>query len=679
MGDRTARGRAAAPSRGGGDGRPEAERQCSDRRRRRLCANRNGGRSRLQPRAVAGGAGRSGARAARGGAPRTARPDRTGSARGPDRGEPLFRACGRVPGHIGRAGGGAGVDRAGSVRRRGVWCAGVARCASRHAGRGSARAGVARRRAAGDDRAGPGGGGDTEPMKMTRIAAGIVALALAGACSAPGAAPADLPDADSEERPAVVETRWTDRTELFVEYPVLVAGETSRFAIHLTDLVTFEPVRTGRAAVVLSGAGDEMFTADAPGRPGIFGVDVTPPVAGTYDLEIRLDAPGLADRHRLGSVTVHGSLDAAAGASAAAGDDAGTIPFLKEQQWTLDFATASAEVRPVADSLAIAAEIAPRTGGRADVTMPVAGRLAEELPLLPIGSFVARGDTLAEVIPHSGHGEDRPALELDVAEARSVLELSRATHARVDRLVEAGAVPERRQFEARVAEETAEARLHAAEAHLAQLDATRTGQGNGASDVRFVLRAPIAGVVAFSDATPGASVEAATRLFQVVAVDRVHVVGSVPEAALPRIADLAGAEVDVPGLGAPVPLDRLVAVGRVLDPVARTVPITYELRDPDPRIAIGQAVELRLFLSAATETVTVPESAVVDDAGQPVIFVQVGGESFERRPVTLGNREGGAVQVAGDVAPGERIVVRGAPLIRLAALSPQVPAHGHTH
>ena len=430
--------------------------------------------------------------------------------------------------------------------------------------------------------------------------------------------------------------------------------------------------------VVLGGAGDETFTVDGPGRPGIYGIDVTPSAAGAYDLEIRLDAPGLADRHRLGSVTV-GSPGAAFAAGAAGEDDDGTIPFVKEQQWTLDFATAPAEVRPVADSLVIAAEIAPRTGGRADVTMPVAGRLAEELPSLPIGSLVARGDTLAEVIPHSGHGEDRPALELEVAEARSALELSRAARARVDRLVEAGAVPERRQLEARVAEETAEARLQAAEAHLAQLDATRTGRGEGARDVRFVLRAPIAGVVAFSDATPGASVEPATRLFQLVAVDPVHVVGSVPEAALPRIADLAGAELDVPGLEVPVPLDRLVAVGRVLDPVARTVPITYELHDPDPRIAIGHAVALRLFLSAVTETVTVPESAVVDDAGQPVIFVHVAGESFERRPVTLGNREGRAVQVTGDVAPGERIVVRGAPLIRLAALSPQVPAHGHTH
>ena len=158
-----------------------------------------------------------------------------------------------------------------------------------------------------------------------------------------------------------------------------------------------------------------------------------------------------------------------------------------------------------------------------------------------------------------------------------------------------------------------------------------------------------------------------------------HVAGALPEAALARIDELAGAELNVPGFDAPLKLDRLVAVGRVLDPASRTVPITYELRNPDRRIAIGQAVALRLFISAATAAVTVPESAIVDDAGQPVVFVQTGGESFERRAVVLGNREGGYVQVAGDVAPGERVVIRGAPFIRLAALSPQVPAHGHVH
>ena len=187
------------------------------------------------------------------------------------------------------------------------------------------------------------------------------------------------------------------------------------------------------------------------------------------------------------------------------------------------------------------------------------------------------------------------------------------------------------------------------------------------------------GIVAESSATPGASVVEGTRLFQIVALDRVHIVGALPEAALPRIDELVGAELDAPGLSVPIVLDRLIAIGRVLDPEARTVPIIYELRDPDRRLAIGQAVSMRVFVAAATQAVTVPESAVVDDAGQPVVFVQVAGESFERHAVQLGNRESGSVQITGDIRAGDRVVVRGAPFIRLAALSPQVPAHGHTH
>ena len=496
---------------------------------------------------------------------------------------------------------------------------------------------------------------------------------LAAACSGSSPAATEVPEAED----AVVETRWSERTELFMEYPPLVAGETGRFTVHFTRLAGFEPVRAGRVEVRLSGADAQAFEVDGPDGPGHFGIDVTPARAGRYSLSVALDAGTLADRHELGEVEVLPAGTTPDRSSEPPGDE--SIPFLKEQQWTLGIATAAADMRPIADSLVIAANIEPRTGGRADVTTPVTGRLADDLPPWPVGAPVSRGATLAEIVPHSGHGEDRPELELAVAEARNALELVRADRARVERLVAAGALPERRRLESGLAERTAEARLAAAEEHLAQLDATRTGQGEVGHDTRFVLRAPLSGVVAESDATAGASVEAGARLFRLVAVDRVHVVGAVPEAALARIDDLVGAELNVPGLAAPLPLDRLVAVGRVLDPAARTVPITYELRNPDRRIAIGQAVSLRMFVSAATEAVTVPESAIVDDAGQPVIFVQVAGESFERRAVVLGNREGGSVQVAGDIAPGERVVVRGAPFIRLAALSPQVPAHGHVH
>ena len=513
------------------------------------------------------------------------------------------------------------------------------------------------------------------------VVRGAVACAGSlGAAACIGAGPVATDAIEASEPPPVVETRWTERSELFVEYPPLVEGRTSRFAIHFTDLESFEPVRAGRAVVHLrSGQNDaQEFSVEAPGRPGIFGVDVTPARAGRFRLELVLDAPGLADRHDLGDVMVAEASDAAPPTATEESAD-GAIPFLKEQQWTLDFATAPAERREIGESLELAAEVEPRTGGQVDVTTPVAGRLAGDLPARGVGSEVTRGDTLAEVVPHSGHGEDRPALELAVAEARDAQELARAERARVDRLVEVGALPARRQLEVRLAVQTAAARVRAAEAHLSQLDATRMGEGEAGRDIRFVLRAPMSGVVAASDATPGASVEEGARLFRLVAIDRVHIVGALPEATLSRVDELVGAELTVPGRAGSIALDRLVAVGRVLDPGARTVPIIYELSDPDPWLAIGQAVTLRVFVSATTDAVTVPDSAIVDDGGQPVVFVQVGGEGFERRAVMLGNREAGTVQITGDVAPGERVVVRGAPFIRLAALSPQVPAHGHTH
>ena len=58
-------------------------------------------------------------------------------------------------------------------------------------------------------------------------------------------------DGDGVERPTVAVTRWTDRTELFMEYPVFMAGESGRSAVHLTDLATFAPLSSGEVIVSL--------------------------------------------------------------------------------------------------------------------------------------------------------------------------------------------------------------------------------------------------------------------------------------------------------------------------------------------------------------------------------------------------------------------------------------------
>src|SRR5205814_4965809 len=107
--------------------------------------------------------------------------------------------------------------------------------------------------------------------------------------------------------------------------------------------------------------------------------------------------------------------------------------------------------------------------------------------------------------------------------------------------------------------------------------------------------------------------------------------------------------------------------------------VTYETDNRDHRLAVNQTVFLRLLLAPATKSPVVPESAIIDDAGRPVVFVQRAGETFLRRPVKLGVRNSGLVQVIEGLNPGDRVVTKGAYLIRLSTMSSAVPAHGHVH
>ncbi|NIR58123.1 MAG: efflux RND transporter periplasmic adaptor subunit, partial [Gammaproteobacteria bacterium] len=53
----------------------------------------------------------------------------------------------------------------------------------------------------------------------------------------------------------LIYTDYTDLTELFVEFPALVAGESSTFAAHVTRLSDYEPLISGRLDVVLEADG----------------------------------------------------------------------------------------------------------------------------------------------------------------------------------------------------------------------------------------------------------------------------------------------------------------------------------------------------------------------------------------------------------------------------------------
>lgn len=510
---------------------------------------------------------------------------------------------------------------------------------------------------------------------MTKwIGVTLIVAVLAG-CNK--SAPEPPTKAAKEEGPeGFAVTRWGPRTELFMEYPALIAGQTGRFAVHLTRLDNFKPLRSGRVEVQLASAeGVQRFSADGPSRPGIFGVDVKLGKAGNYSMTVELRSAEANDSHTIGAVIVYADT-AAAMKHLVEEKKEETIAFLKEQQWALDFATEPVGQQTVRASIEAPGEVQGRAGSQGDVLAPLDGRLVEAVTI-PIGQTISKGQVVARIAPPTSAPADFPSLQLAKVEAENALRFATRDRERVQRLVDAGAVPGRRLEEARNTETTATVRLKTAEERIAQYESTRNASGDPASRW-FVVKAPISGTVIESRAVAGGNVRAGDVLFRVLDIDRVYVSAIVPEGEMPRLRQMSGAELQA-GEDVPKPLGNLVSIGRIVDPQSRTVPVIYEVDNRDKRLAIGQSVRVRLFTSSSETAPAVRETAVVDDAGRPVVFVQLAGEAFARRPVKLGNRQNEYVQIVEGVRLGERVVTKGAYLIRLAAMSSSIPAHGHVH
>lgn len=509
---------------------------------------------------------------------------------------------------------------------------------------------------------------------MKRILMPLILFCLLTSCGKE----ASLPRTSEAPKPISV-THWTEKTELFMELPKLVAGETARFAVHLTDLRSFKPVARSHLIVQLvsSEGTSEVFATDAPSQPGMFTVEVSPKTAGTYSMAVQLTCPDLQDLHALGSVTVYA--DAAQAGAAPPEEEGESISFLKEQQWAMEFTTETAQERTVRQSFKVPGEIRPRAGGQAEVTAPTAGRLSSKHVPVAIGTLVTKDQVLAALIPRAANPADRASLELAVSEATTALGVAQKNLDRVERLLAAGAVPAKQAEEAKARQSIAAARLAAAQRRLDQYERTRQAEGEPGNETLFLLRSPISGVVTESQATAGAGVEEGESLYKVVAVDTVYAVANVPESEALRLSRLSGAEIEVPGADEPMALGKPVSIGRVVDPESRTLDVIYAANNSQRLLAIGQSVFIRLYTSAMVKAVAIPSSAVIDEGGRPVVFVQVGGESFQQRPVRLGSEDTGYMQVLDGIKPGERVVTQGAYLIRLAALSTQIPAHGHVH
>ncbi len=522
---------------------------------------------------------------------------------------------------------------------------------------------------------------------MTRAATpllplAVLALALLPACRDAG------PEGDEhagEAEPWSV-TAWSEHYELFAETDPLIAGREAPSHAHFTVLDDFSALDRGSVTGILRGGGrEETFHAPSPLRPGIFQVVFRPAREGTFDLVFRVEERGRREEIAAGRVRV-GTAESPGGLvepppGTPAEDAAGGEPigFLKEQQWRTPFATAWAETGSLRRTLRAPATVRAAGGGEATLTAPADGVVtAARWP--HVGLEAARGTPLFTLAPRVEGERSLSELGADVTSLEAELHAARSRLARLRELLAVEAASRREVEEADAAVRALSARLEAARRGRAAAGAVRRG---GAGPESFRIAAPIAGRVAEVAVSPGQFVAAGAPLARLVRTSPVWLELALrPAQAAALTAAPAGLFVRRWAEEEPFPVPagelRLVSRSPEVDRATGMVPVVLEVRRGVDVLRLGSRVETELLLPGEVRGIVLPASALVDDAGVEVVYVQLGGESFARREVEVVARQGPRVAVRG-IAPGERVVTRGGNAIRRSELLGSGAVEGHVH
>ena len=270
------------------------------------------------------------------------------------------------------------------------------------------------------------------------------------------------------------------------------------------------------------------------------------------------------------------------------------------------------------------------SGGERTLTAPVESTVTE-IVARP-GARVAVGAVVARLRPTPAAALERSRAAADVGTTAAAL--ARARRLRADGLVSDAEV------------ETARA---------AAKTASSTDASLRARDVALVLRAPVAATVTAVAANPGEQLAAGAVVAKLAVPGGVRArFGIEPELAR-HIA--RGTPVTIrPGGSSPEFTVRITDVDPTADPVTRLATLFADL-PPAAHIASGETLSGTL-VTGRSIGVGVADAALLDDGGQPFVFVVRDGVA-RRRDVTTGSSYGGQTAIVRGVAAGDMVVTSG--------------------
>jgi membrane fusion protein, heavy metal efflux system len=309
-----------------------------------------------------------------------------------------------------------------------------------------------------------------------------------------------------------------------------------------------------------------------------------------------------------------------------------------------------ASAKDVARELVLPALVEADPARTVNVMPPVTGRIIDLMTQL--GARVTKGEQLAVI----DSGDLAQALS-DEEKAKSALKLTKQT---LDRLMvlertSAIAVKDREQAQSDYAQAVSE--LDRADARLRAIGAPLDAKVNSRL---LSVKSPIAGSVISLQVAPGAYVNDATAAMMTIAnLDVVWVTANVPEKDVSFIYPGQTVKVAVTSYPNRAFNGKVLFVSDVIEPDTRRNKVRIEFQNPDKALKPNMFATVT-FAAPPVTRITVPNSALLMTNDRTSVFVEVADWAFERRNVELAYQEGAATAIRSGLAPGDRVVVKGA-------------------
>lgn len=281
---------------------------------------------------------------------------------------------------------------------------------------------------------------------------------------------------------------------------------------------------------------------------------------------------------------------------------------------------------------------------------PLPGRVTSVL--VELGQRVKVGTPLFSVA-----SSDIASLRAEREKAALELETAKVQLGRVHAMVEARAIPAKDEIEAIQQQKQAQVALHVAQAKLASLKVSSSG------DNEFMVVSPRDGVVVDKSVLPAQQVSTDPGLLTIADLSTVWVIAELFEADAAGISEGTEVKITVPSLPDVAASARVEVVSALVDPARHTIPVRVRLENADGQLRPNIYAQMRFLTRSHEGEVHMPASALVSDGSHQYVYVEDSKGKFARREVAAGPAHDGRIVVSRGVAAGERIVEEGALLL----------------